>query len=291
MSMTMQLTAATVAVVLFLAGCSNKSEELQQKVQQLEAERTALQQEMAEKEKFYGEVVQAVNDVYKDIETARTQEALLTQQASGPDGSPTAANSPERQQLLANISSIGATLKENQKKIAALQARAKKLGADIAGLNNIIQMLKQTIAEREASIAALESTVQGLESRVAEQTQTISAKEEIISRQQQMMRTAYYIAGTRDELKKKGIISDEGGFLWGLLGSTTVLSSGVTQKDFMPVDIATLETFEVNGKIDEIVPARKPAFYAISAAGQKSQLTIKDSERFWQDRYLVVILD
>lgn len=289
--MTIRLTAATAAVVLFLAGCSNKSEELQQKVQQLEAERTALQQEMADKEKFYGEVVQAVNDVYKDIETARTQEAALLQQAGGPEGSPAAVNTPERQRLLANISSIGMTLKESQKKISALQARAKKLGADIASLNNVIQMLKQTIAEREASIAALEAKVQGLESQVAEQSQTISEKEEIISRQQEMMRTGYYIAGTRAELKKKGIISDEGGFLWGLLGSTTVLSSGVTQKDFTPVDISTSEMFEVNGTIDEIVPARKPAFYAISPSGQKSQLTIKDPERFWQDRYLVVILD
>lgn len=288
--MTMRLTAATLVVLLFLSGCSNKSEELQQKVQQLETERAALQQEMADKEKFYGEVVQAVNDVYKDIESVRAQEAVLTRQASGPEGSP-ATKSPEREQLLANIGSIGATLKENQKKIAALQARAKKLGADIASLNNVIQMLKQTIAEREASIAALEAKVQGLESQVAEQSQTISEKEEIISRQQMMMRTAYYVAGTRDELKKKGIISSEGGFLWGLLGSTTVLNSGVTQKDFTPIDIMNSETIEVNGVIDEIVPARKPAFYAISPAGQKSQLTIKDPERFWQDRYLVVILD
>ncbi len=65
-----QLAVAAMCL-LFVIGCSNKEPELQKQISQLESERTTLQQNMAEREKFVGEVVQAVNDVYKDVEAAR----------------------------------------------------------------------------------------------------------------------------------------------------------------------------------------------------------------------------
>ena len=61
--------------------------------------------------------------------------------------------------------------------------------------------------------------------------------------------------GTKEELKKKGIITDEGGFLWGLLGSTTIMSSGVDQSVFTPLDKNIDQTLHVPGTIDEILPA------------------------------------
>lgn len=286
----MKKSLAVAAIsLLFVFGCNNKEPELQKQISQLEGERTTLQQNMAEREKFIGEVVQAVNDVYKDIEAARVKEAKIVERATGTEGATNVANTDTRKQLLENISAIGSTLKENQRKISNLQVRARKLGSDIAGLNSVIETLKQTIAEREQSIAMLEAKVKGLETSVAEKTLEISAKQDVIDHQEKTMNTAYYIAGTRDELEKKGIITDEGGFLWGLLGSTTVLASGINRDDFTPIDVTKEETIHVNGQIDEIVPARRPAFFAM--ADSKSDLTIKNPTKFWQDKYLVIVLD
>lgn len=288
----MKTQLAVVAMCLLLViGCNNKEPELQKQISQLESERSTLQQNMAEREKFVGEVVQAVNDVYKDVEAARIKEAKLVERAGGPEGAANVTNTDTRKQLLDNISAIGSSLKENQKKIASLQVKAKKLGTEIAGLNKVIENLKQTIAEREQSIAMLEARVSGLESTVAEKTQLITAKEAVIDQQQKLMNTAYYIAGTRDELKKKGIITNEGGFLWGLLGSTTVLGSSVDQADFTPIDVTKDELIQVNGKIDEIIPARKQDFFAMATANDKSELTIKNPNKFWQEKYLVIVLD
>lgn len=272
-------------------GCNNKEEELQKQIAQLESERTTLQQNMAEREKFMGEVVQAVNDVYADVEATRVKEAKLVQKAGGPEATGKVTNTDTRKELLVNIGEIGSTLKENQKKIANLQAKAKKLGGQIAGLNKVIEGLKQTIAEREQSIAALESRVTGLESSVAEKTQLISEREATISQQQQALNTAYYIVGTRSELKEKGIINDEGGFLWGLLGSTTVLGNDIDKSAFTPIDVTKEEPIRVEGKVDEIIPARKQDFFALAQANNKTELTIKNPTKFWHERYLVIVVN
>lgn len=289
----MKIRLAVAALsLLAVVGCNNKSEELQKQVAQLESDRSTLQQNMAEREQFVGEVVQAVNDVYKDIEAARASEKKIVEQAGGTEGSANLVNADARKELLDNINTIGVTLKENQKRISNLQLRAKKLGADIAGLNTVIENLKVTIAEREQSIAMLEARVKGLENTVAEKTQAITDREVIIDQQQKILQTAYFIAGTRDELKQKGIIADEGGFLWGLVGSTTVLASGIDQSVFTPIDITKDQTFQVEGEIDEIIPARKGTFFATARNhDNKSELTVKDPTRFWQDRYLVVVLN
>lgn len=285
-----QLAVAAMCL-LFVIGCSNKEPELQKQISQLESERTTLQQNMAEREKFVGEVVQAVNDVYKDVEAARVRESKLVQKTTGTEGASNIANLDTRQQLLDNISSIGLTLKENQKKISNLQVRARKLGVEITGLNKVIETLKQTIAEREVSIAALETRVTGLESDVAAKAQVISEKEAAIEQHVKTLNTAYYIVGTRDELEKKGIINEEGGFLWGLLGSTTVMSSGINTDAFTAVDVRKDQTIEVNGEIDAILPARSKGLFTLVNDNAKTVLTINDASKFWLEKYLVVVVD
>jgi predicted nucleic acid-binding Zn-ribbon protein len=280
-----------MAGALLLTGCGSKEEELQKQIAQLQSEKTALKQSMEERERFVGEVVQAVNDVYADVEAARVKEAKLVQRVGGPEGTGTITNNDTRKELLSNISEIGATLKENQTKIANLQAKAKTLGGQIAGLNKVIEGLKQTIAEREASIAALEARVSGLESSVAEKTKMISERDLTISEQQKALNTAYYIVGTRSELKDKGIINDEGGFLWGLLGSTTVLGNEIDRSLFTAIDITKDEMIQIDGEVDLLIPKRKEEFFELKRDGNTSALAIKNPTKFWQEKYLVIVLN
>lgn len=284
------VVAAVCMLVVF--GCNNKEPEMQKQISQLEIERTTLQQNMAEREKFVGEVVQAVNDVYKDIEAVRIKESKLVQRSAATEGASNVANVDTRQQLLDNISSIGTTLKDNQKKIANLQVRAKKLGSQIAGLNTVIENLKVSLAEREQSIAALETRVKGLETDVAAKTQVITEKDAVIEQHVKTLHTAYYVVGTRDELEKKGIINDEGGFLWGLLGSTTIMSGDIDQTIFTALDATKDQTIRVEGKIDAILPVRSQSSFAMANTNDaKSELTIKDMNKFWQEKYLVIVVD
>ena len=279
---------------LFLVGCSDKEKEqaLEQQLNQTSADRASMQQLLAERDSYLDQVISDVNDIYADLEQARTKEGRLVHRAEGVEGQPVNVTLDTRKQLLVNISEIDSTLKDNRKRIGDLQARVKAFTGDIANLNKLVENLKLSILEREQSIAQLEARVQGLETTVMQKTMQIQEKEMMLDQQQKKMNTVYYVAGTKEELEKKGIITNEGGFLWGLLGSTTIMSSGVDQSVFTALDKTKDQMLHVPGTIDEILPRRSADYFAASSVEENSSdLKILRPEKFWQDNYLVVVLD
>ena len=293
MKRTMVLVAGMLAGLL-LAGCSDKEKEqaLEQQLAQSNTDRASMQQLLAERDSYLNEVISEVNDIYADLEKSRTKEGRLAQRTGGVEGQAANVTLDTRRQLLQNIGEIDSTLKSNRKRISDLQTRVKAFAGDIANLNILVENLRASILEREQSIAQLEARVQGLETTVMQKTALIQEKETMLEQQKQKMNTVYYVAGTKAELKEKGIITDEGGFLWGLLGSTTMMSSGVDQSVFTPIDKTRDQTLHVQGMIDEILPRRSEGYFAASSVSDSSSdLKILRPDKFWQDNYLVVVLD
>ena len=280
-------------VVLVLSGCNDRAKELEQEIAKVRGESSTLQQDIAAREKYLEEVMQAVNQVYKDIEHAKSKEAKLVEKAQGTEGGTMFTSEQMRKAVLDQISAIGSNLKDNRMKIVDLQRKLKASVTKYASLDELVQNLKLTIEQREQSIALLQAKVLGLEGTVAEKTRLVQEKEAIIDEQVNRINTVYFVVGTRDELKKKGIIADEGGFLWGLLGSTTVMASGVNKSLFTPIDRTKYESIHLSGVVDEIVPKRNEEFYALAQSkdATTADLTIKSPDKFWQDRYLVVVVD
>jgi len=288
------VVALVVFCAILTAGCNNKQkeEELQKQLSLAQNEQTLLQQQIGERDAYFEEVMRAVNDAYSNLEKARAKEAQVMQHAEGSEGVLQFTNAETRQNLLQNMTDIGNALKENRKKIADLQSKAKSAYNKIAGLNELIDNLKKSLQDREQSIALLETRVKGLEFEVQEKTQAIAVKDVTIDQQLRKINTAYYVVGTRRELKEKGIITDEGGFLWGLLGSTTIMSTNVDPMLFSAIDKTKDETIHVGGEVDEILPRRSSDSFTLARPDKESSdLTIISPSRFWQDNYLVIVLD
>ncbi len=290
MSTRVVLVAVCVAL---LAGCNDKSEELQKQLSQAQNDQASSRQLLSERDKYIEEVMASVNDIYKDLEQSRVKEGRLMKENKGAEWNAQTENVDTKQKLLSDINDIGSVLKENRKRIATLQSRMRKFNVQIASLDSLVSNLKTSLQEREQSIAMLQTQVQGLEASVAEKTKTIQDREMTIDDQQRQMNTAYYVVGTRDELKKKGIITDEGGFLWGLLGSTTVMSGDVNPSEFTAIDKTKDQTIHVPGKIEDILPHRTDAAFSTAEKADEnvSDITIKQPDKFWASRYLVVVTD
>jgi hypothetical protein len=118
----------------------------------------------------------------------------------------------------------------------------------------------------------------------------IDQRDSTVRAQTEMLNTAYYVVGKKDDLESKGIIKKEGGFLWGLIGSTTVLGSGFDNSYFKPIDKTKEMTIEVAGKIDKIIPERNASYYVKEVKGDSlSTLRIVQPDHFWQANLLVVV--
>jgi hypothetical protein len=283
---------------VLLAGCNTRSKELEQQNAELQAKSNELYKELSTRDEYIGQVMETINGMHANLETAREKEKVIVSETDKMEGAKKASSGEIRQKMLGQLAEIDSTLKSDRKKLTDLQAKVRSNKVQIASLNTMIANLKATLEEREASIAALQGRVAELEGEVSQKTamvaqrdSTIHVQESIITRQTSKINTGYYIIGTRRELKEKGVIADEGGLLWGLFGTTTILANGFDNSLFTPINKTTEMKIEVNGSVSEIVPKRNPSFYTTvpSADRERSTLQIMNADQFWQDNYLVII--
>jgi hypothetical protein len=204
-----------------------------------------------------------------------------------------------RARLGDRIAYIAATLSEDHKRINDLQAKLASSKRQYAGLKKLVDNLTITLQERDQTIADLGLKVQGLERDINDKNLTITQKnsainerDSVIAVQHGEITTSFFISGTRDDLEKMGIIKKEGGFPWGLFGSTMTLATVFDKKYFRPIDNTVQSTIQVDGNIDQIIPKRNQQYYNQAVLGNgQSTLTITSPANFWREKYLVIVTD
>ncbi|HEY6951173.1 MAG TPA: hypothetical protein VI758_02130 [Bacteroidota bacterium] len=286
----------TVGVLVFalsflLIGCDNG------KVAELESKNKDLANEIASKDKYIEDVTTTMSEISNQLDAAWAAEKKVVRQTTAHEGSKVLTQTELRRQILSRISDINAMLASNRKRVVDLQHSLKAATTKYTGIESMVDDLKKTLEEREKSVAELTERVQNLQSEVTEKTLVIAARDETIKDQKKMiddettaLQTVYYVAGSRSELKDKGIITREGGFLWGLFGSTTLLGDSYDAEYFQPIDKTKESEIEIPGKIDEIVPKRSEGCYTKEELDNgHTVLKITKPENFWRENHLVII--
>jgi regulator of replication initiation timing len=274
---------------LALVGCDAREKELEKEAVLMHSKMDSLQAVIGSRDAYFDEIVASINAVYTDLEGVRQTEEQIRLEAGKQEGgvSATSTSNQSRVDLLNQVEKIGNSLQESRKQIARLEKKVGSLSRESKGLNEMVASLKQQLAEREQTIAMLETDLGDLKNQVAEKSNQIVERDAIIQAKDTELNTVYYITGTRDELEELGILDDEGGFLG--LGSTSVLASGVDESLFNRFDMTGDRSITVEGEIEEIVPKRSEQYYQSENGEESSNLQILNPDKFWQERYLVII--
>ncbi|MFA6126749.1 MAG: hypothetical protein WC699_05555 [Bacteroidales bacterium] len=211
--------------------------------------------------------------------------------------------------LVADIKLMNEMLEQNSIKIEELNKKMKasgfeiqsfknkiaQLNTDIADQNNSIKQLTYDLAQRDRKIAEMNVEVVSLKSdnsakedSINVKSQIIAAREEVIVSKDNELNKVYYISGTAKELKEKGIIQKEGGFLG--LGRNTDLKSTVDNQSFSELDQRTALMLPIFAKKVEVITEHPDSSYQlIYQDNQVAYLQIEKPAEFWKlTRYLVV---
>jgi peptidoglycan hydrolase CwlO-like protein len=278
----------TIALLLVFTGC-NQSE--------LENKNKELQQQLEAKDKYIEEVTSAINEIQNQLEITWAMENKVIQQSSAREGAKAPSQLEVKQRILSRISDIDSILAANRKRLANLENRLKNAATQYAGLQKMVEGLKATLEEREKTLADLQDQIKSLKSEVSEKTRVIAARESTIEDQvnqlndrTRQMNTVYYVVGKKDDLKGKGIITDEGGILWGVLGSTRVLAGNFNADLFQKMDKTKQSQIDVLGKIVELIPKRDAGSFSMEETpGGRTTLKIVNPDQFWKVNRLVII--
>ena len=287
----MAVSVALLVIAAFvLMNNRNQSDE---KIAQMQQLNDQLNSGVSQRDSVINELVNTLNDIEKDLSTMREKEKMLAVQSEDPE-----FTEDMRKRILTDIQKLNTLLEDNKTKVKNLNRQLRNSGVKIAALEERIGMLEESVAQRDSSINALKMQLVDRDFMMAELNVTIDSlsgevnkRESIITEKEAEMNKAYLVSGSFDELKEKGLLTKEGGFLG--LGKSKAIPANLPEKYFSEVNIREMNKIEVNAKKAEIISEHpKDSYEIVSNDSLIAYIEIKKPDEFWKiTRYAVVETD
>ena len=273
------------ACALALGACNTTGQ--QDAIQQ---ERDSLQRIINEKDMELDDIMGTFNEVQEGIRRINEAEGRVTIA----DGNPESASS--REVIRENMAFIQQAMQQNRDMIAQLKEKlnnssikATKMQKTIENLQNQIsaqaariQELEASLAEKDALIEAQSDAIAGLSNNVAALTEDNKAKSEKVQAQDKELNSAWFVFGTKNELKEQKILT-----------KGDVLKSGDFNKDyFTKIDIRYDKDLKFYSKNAELLSTHPTGSYQLTKDKDgQYELHITDPKKFWSvSKYLVVLV-
>ncbi len=234
------------------------------------------------------DMVATINDIEEGFRAINQAQDRVTvaQQGEG-------ANAVER--IRENIQVIQQTMQHNRELISKMrnQLRQSSVANDELRrtLDNLtrqmeekdtqIRQLRAELEAKDVRIDELDKEVTNLNSNVSSLKEESSQKSQTISAQDKQLNTAWFVYGTKKELKEQRIIEDG-----------NVLQSNFNRDYFTKIDIRVDKEIRLYSRSARLLTAHPQASYALERDANKQYvLRITNPQLFWStSKYLVVLV-
>ncbi|MBQ7527634.1 MAG: hypothetical protein IJT11_07940 [Bacteroidaceae bacterium] len=273
-----------VACALSLSAC-NMIGGQQDAAQQ---ERDSLQRIINEKDMELDDILSTFNEVQEGIRRINEAEGRVTIAEVGPESAST------KEVIRDNMDYIKEAMQQNRDMIAQLQEKLKNssikntkmqktienLQAQIEAQAQRIQELEASLAEKDALIESQGEAIAGLSNNVVSLTEENKQKTEKVQQQDKELNTAWFVFGTKSELKEQKILS-----------KGDILKSDDFNKDyFTKIDIRYDKDIKFYSKSAQLLSTHPAGTYQLVKDKQgQYELHITNPQKFWSvSKYLVV---
>ena len=249
-------------------------------------QRDSLEQIIAQKDNEINDMMTTLSDIeegFREISEAQNRVTL----AKEGEGTNT------QMRIKENMQFIQSAMKQNKELINKLKQQVRESSVKGDQLKKIIdnlneqmlqkdkqlQALREELDMKDFHIAELDEKVADLNENVANLTQENTQKTETISTQDKQIHTAWFVFGTKKELKEQNIL-DKG----------EVLQSNFNKDYFTKIDIRIDKEIKLYSSSAEILTNHPAGSYTLQRDAKKQYvLRISDPQRFWStSKYLVV---
>ena len=248
-----------------------------------------------------------LNDIQQGFAEINAAEQRVTIAKAGEGADKTA-------QIKENIQFIAQRMQENRELIKKLQQQLRETGfkgdqmrktienlmAQLSQKDVELKKLRSELEAKNIHIAELDETITGLNSDVANLNQSVNAlktektnlttekenlqnenseKAQTISNQDKQLNTAWYVFGTKKELKQQRILADG-----------KVLQGGFNKNYFTKIDIRVNKEIRLYSTSAKILTSHPSSSYSLTKdTNGQFVLRINDPQNFWStSKYLVV---
>lgn len=275
-----------VSLALLLYGCKEykapvanrptvaKDDSLQQIISQRDTQINNMMATMNEIQEGFNEISEAENRVNLIQDDERADKAS---------------------QIKEDIKFIADRMQQNRELIKKLQGQLRDSDFKSQELKKVIanmlrqldekdQQLQQLRAELDAKnihIAELDETISNLNNNVTELKSESDEKSQIINNQETQLNTAWYVFGTRPELKDQRILMGD-----------KVLQQNFNKNYFTKIDIRVTREIKLYSKSARLLTSHPAGSYELTRDNNKMYtLAITNPQLFWStSKYLIVVV-
>ncbi len=238
--------------------------------------------------------VESFNAIQANLDSIKQAEMLITKSTSSVEGE---LQPDQKEQINRDINLIYEMLQKNKQTIAELKSKLRKSNAKVTALEQMVDRMTRQIEEKDGQIAQLRDQLEKmniqieiLNTNVENLASESQAKSQTIAEKTEELNTAYYVVGTKKELRDQKIITVEGGFAG--IGRNKKLKEDFNQDYFTRVDITKLKSIPLMKKKASIITTHPSQSYKLYGEKVQDSLVIRNAKDFWSaSKYLVIVVD
>lgn len=248
----------------------------------------SLNEVIAQRDSEINDMMGTFNEVQEGLRQISEAEGRVALAKSGEGTS-------SKQKMKEDIQFIAAQMKKNKELIAQLQKKlegsslnATQLKKTIEGLQaqlvekeKQLQGLREELDKKDIHIMELDESVNNLNTNVSNLKTESQKKTETINAQDKQLNTAWYVFGTKKELKGQRILENG-----------KVMNGNFNKNYFTKIDIRNTTEIKLYSKSAKLMTAHPSSSYTlVRDANKQYTLRITNPHIFWStSKYLVVLV-
>lgn len=246
----------------------------------------SLQKIIAQKDNEINDMMGTLNEIQEGFRQITEAENRVTVAQSG-------EKADKAQQIRENMQFISQRMQQNKQLINKLQQQLREssfkgdelkktietLTAQLEEKEQQLQQLRVELDSKDIHISQLDETINNLNTNVSNLQEESSQKTEVINTQDRQLNTAWYVFGTKSELKEQGILM-----------KGRVLQGNFNKSYFTKIDIRVVNEIKLYSKWAKLLTMHPGSSYTLNRDSKDQYvLRITNPQTFWStSKYLVV---
>lgn len=270
---------------LLMVGCGQQKAN---KDLEMTALRDSLNQIISQKDNEIDGMMETFNDIeagFREIDAAEGRVALA-RQGEGANAKERIRENMEfiKDAMARNkelINKLRQQLRESTIKGNALKTTIENMMKQIEEKDKKIQDLIEELDAKDIHISRLDEEVANLNTNVSNLTEETNQKTQTINTQDKQLNTAWFVFGTKSELKQQHILEDG-----------KVLQANFNQNYFTKIDIRVDKEIKLYSRSAKMMTSHPAGSYTLDRDANKQYiLRISDPQKFWStSKYLVILV-
>jgi len=285
-----------VILLVLMTSCGKHSSDYQA----LKAQNDSLQNAKSKLQNEVDGYFSAMNQIEQNIEKIKTTQNSISIQPVGQE-----LNDDMRTKINEDMSYLNEMLQTNKDELARLKAKLRRSGFKSTELEQTISRLSKSLEEESSKVANLQiqlsqkdslitqlstsvndmgKNIEDLSTNAKEKDSKIKEKETKIKEQDETIHTAWYVFGTRKELKEQKIVTTDG-----LFSPQRVLQSDFNKNYFVRIDARNTKSIPLYSTRAKILTSHPKSSYTLEKENGNFILLIVEPNQFWSvSKYLVI---